>query len=128
MTVTERIRRGLGGARPNRFTKALRIRKGKEYDRVFQEGKKVSDGAVMVVFAPNGIPHSRFGILAGKKLGNAVKRNRVKRIFREAFRLSRIELPVGYDFVVVPRRMQHPWTLEGARASLKRLAGKVERS
>ncbi len=116
-----------GRPRRFRFSKALRIRKGKEFDRVFDEGERVSDSRMMIVFAPNGLSHSRLGILASRKLGNAVKRNRVKRILREAFRLSREELPSGFDFVVVPRQRKQEWTLEATLESLEELAGKAGR-
>ena len=111
--------------RPFRFPKTFRLRKGKEFDRVFQEGKRVSDGRMLLVFAPNGLPHSRLGILAGRKIGNAVTRNRAKRVFREAFRLGRETLPRGFDFIVVPRPQEEERTLAQARLSLEALARKA---
>ncbi|MHC4598727.1 MAG: ribonuclease P protein component [Planctomycetota bacterium] len=111
--------------RPFRFPKAFRLRKGKEFDRVFEEGKRVSDGRILLVYAPNGLPHSRLGILAGRKIGNAVTRNRAKRVYREAFRLGRDTLPRGYDFVVVPRPQDEERTLAQARESLEALAQKA---
>ena len=45
----------------------------------------------------------RYGITTGKKLGNAVSRNRVKRIVRAAYRLCETEFPIGYDIVFVGR-------------------------
>lgn len=52
---------------------------------------------------PNGLPHSRLGITTTRKLGGAVKRNRARRLVREAFRTRRDELPTGYDLVFVVR-------------------------
>jgi ribonuclease P protein component len=110
---------------PFRFPKALRLRKGKEFDRVFAEGKRLSDGCMLLVYAPNGLPHSRIGIQAGRKIGNAVTRNRAKRLLREAFRLHQDVLPRGYDFVVVPRPQEEERTLEQVVASLTSLARKA---
>ena len=57
----------------------------------------------MVFFRPNGLSMTRLGITAPTKLGGAVLRNRVKRRVREAFRLNRLAIPVGWDIVVNPR-------------------------
>ena len=52
---------------------------------------------------PNGLGHSRLGIVVGRRHGNAVRRNRMKRLLREAFRLNRGMLSVPCDVVIVPR-------------------------
>ena len=56
----------------------------------------------------NGLPHTRLGLSVSRRVGNAVLRNRWKRIIREAFRTQRDELPVGLDLVVRPRRGATP--------------------
>jgi len=48
--------------------------------------------------------HCRLGVTATKKIGNAVRRNRARRLVREAFRRLRVQLPVGFDYVVVARQ------------------------
>ncbi|MCU0722824.1 MAG: ribonuclease P protein component [Planctomycetes bacterium] len=110
------------------FPPAFRLRRKKEYDRVFREGRKRSLPQATVVAAPNGLAHARLGILAGKALGGAVARNRVKRVFREAFRLNRPGLPDGFDLVVVPRPRQRGWDLAEAREVLLRLAAEAAES
>ena len=52
---------------------------------------------------PNNSPYNRMGISVGKKQGNAVKRNRIKRIIRAAYRLNEQKIPIGYDIVFVGR-------------------------
>ena len=103
------------------FPPLLRIRLKKEYDRVFGEGRKVNTAGALMVVAQNGLPHSRMGVIAGKKLGGSVGRNRTKRVFREAFRLNRASIPGGVDIVVVPRPVKGGWTLERAAGALESL-------
>ncbi|MHC5037994.1 MAG: ribonuclease P protein component [Planctomycetota bacterium] len=126
MTEPENIRTPPSGPPGEfRFPKALRLQKLTQFDRVFREGKRISDTRMMLVYAPNGLTHSRIGIVAGRKVGRAVERNRVKRVLREAFRLHRERLSAGYDFVVVPRKVKTDWTLAMAVESLIHLGGDI---
>ncbi len=52
----------------------------------------------------NSLDYSRLGISVGRKFGNAVKRNRAKRLVREFFRRNKHIIPKGYDFVFLPRK------------------------
>ena len=52
----------------------------------------------------NGLGTTRLGITVGKRAGNAVKRNRVKRLIREFFRLNYSRIPRGYDMVVAAKK------------------------
>jgi ribonuclease P protein component len=56
---------------------------------------------LIVYCSPNGLDFARIGISIGKACGNAVSRNRVKRLIRESFRLNPDRFPVGFDYVVV---------------------------
>ncbi len=75
---------------------------------------------------PNDLPHPRLGLSVSRKVGGAVVRNRWKRLLREVFRITREQLPVGVDLVVIPRPGAEP-TLAGLLRSLPRLAAKVAR-
>ncbi len=66
---------------------------------------------------PNDLAFARLGLTVGRRLGNSVKRNSLKRILREAFRLESTNLPIGYDLVCVPRPNVE-LTLETARRNI----------
>ena len=74
----------------------------------------------------NGLPHLRLGLSVSRKVGNATERNRLRRLYREAFRLTRHEMPVGLDVVLIPRRSEEP-TLEALKQSLPKLVRQVAR-
>jgi ribonuclease P protein component len=85
------------------FPKTHRIRSRVAFSAVFDGGVKAGKGPVVVYGARNGLEHSRLGLSVSRRVGNAVRRNRIKRLVREAFRLMQHDLPAGYDFVVVVR-------------------------
>lgn len=67
----------------------------------YRKGRRVNGEGLCAYFYPNNSPYNRLGITAGKKLGNAVTRNRIKRIIRAAYRICEQEIPMGYDIVFV---------------------------
>lgn len=81
----------------------LRIRRRKEFEQVLRGGLRAQDGLLTVWAAPNGRSVTRLGLVVGQRHGKAVRRNRLKRIVREAFRLSYAQLPSGLDILVAPR-------------------------
>lgn len=82
-----------------------RLRKRPEFQAVFDEGHRASGRFLTVIARPNALAIARLGIVASKKLGGAVQRNRAKRRIRDLFRRRRYgPLVAGYDIVVIPRR------------------------
>lgn len=87
----------------HRFGKDQRVRQRAEFQRVFDSGYRVSSRFFTLVLAPGGRPAARLGIVASRKLGDAVRRNRAKRLIREVFRhIDRSS--AALDVVVIPRR------------------------
>ncbi|MHC4266845.1 MAG: ribonuclease P protein component [Planctomycetota bacterium] len=86
-----------------RFTKKERLRKRREFQQVFENGKKYGNDQVKIYALLNDVSISRLGLVVGKKFGNAPRRNRFKRIFREAFRLNKRLLNISVDIIVIPR-------------------------
>jgi ribonuclease P protein component len=108
------------------FRKAEHLRSPTDFRRVYERQRSASDGWLVVYACENGLPHSRLGLSVSRKVGQAVERNRLRRLYREAFRLTRSELPTGLDLVLIPRSARQP-TLDNVKESLRRLAGQIAR-
>ncbi len=85
------------------FPKTHRIRSRLEFKAVFDSGVKVSKGSLVLFALANNLNHPRLGLSVSRRVGIAVKRNRIKRLLRESFRLMQHDLPKGYDLVIVVR-------------------------
>jgi ribonuclease P protein component len=108
------------------FPQDRRLKKPAEFDRCYARKKSASDAVLIVYACENGLGHPRLGCSVSRKVGNAVVRNRYKRLFREAFRLAQHGLPPGTDFVLIPRPGPEP-TLAAVQASLVKLAAQAAR-
>ena len=87
-----------------RFRPHERLRDSVAFRRAFERKKPASDNILIVYANRNELGHPRLGISIGKKkVPSAAERNRIKRLLREVFRLSKGELPSGVDLVIVPR-------------------------
>lgn len=86
------------------FGKSQRVRRRGEFQRVFDAGYRVSSRYFTLLLAPSPTEASRLGIVASRKLGDAVRRNRAKRVIREVFRHLDAEAGPAVDVVVIPRR------------------------
>jgi len=86
----------------NALPPARRIRRRGEFQRVFDAGRRAHGRYLTIIAAPAPGPHSRLGIVASKKLGGAVVRNRAKRLIRNVFRT---EAGPGRptDLVIIPK-------------------------
>lgn len=115
--------------RPRGFPARLRIKQRREFLQVQQGGRKHHVRHFMVFVSPRSVPKrgseaagvgaelgaapagsspaslpTRLGITVTRKIGNAVERNRIKRLVREVFRLHRARLPEGLDLVWVAKQ------------------------
>jgi ribonuclease P protein component len=80
------------------------LRNSADIRLVFKEGKRVSCPLFTLLYRRNDLDRTRVGVVAGKKLGGAVARNRSKRRFRELGRLSLRRIPSGLDLLILPKR------------------------
>lgn len=79
------------------------LKENKDFLTLYKKGRYIPSKYSVIYVRPNGRPFNRLGITAGKKIGNAVHRNRAKRLIRLAYRESELAMPIGIDIVIVAR-------------------------
>ena len=87
-----------------KFGRAMRIKQGRDFSRVRQEGQRLVHGCLIANWRklPADSTH-RLGVVTSGKIGNAVIRNRARRLLREAFRLHQFDFTHQVDLVLVAR-------------------------
>jgi ribonuclease P protein component len=108
-----------------RLRPADRIRRRADYLRIQKKGARSHGRFLTLIALPNETGTPRLGVTASRRLGGAVRRNRAKRLIREAFRQNR---PTGgVDLVVIPKpelfEASFAALIEDFRAALRRHAG-----
>src|SRR5437773_4979871 len=116
----------LSPTKPFAFRPAEHLRRPADFRRTYDRRRSVSDSWLIVYACENGLPYLRLGLSVSRKNGQATHRNRLRRLYREAFRLTRHEMPGSLDLVVIPRTSEAP-PLEELKQSLPRLVGQVAR-
>jgi len=106
--------------------KSDRIARRADLTRVFRNGRSAADAAMRLRVCANDLGRSRMAVVVSTRHGPAVRRNRIKRLAREAFRACRDQLPGGYDYVLQPA-IGAETSLAGLISSLRALAGRLIR-
>ena len=83
------------------FPKNKRLVSNRQFKAVLAQRRRVSDGLLTLYVAENECGYPRLGVSIGKSHGNAVVRNRLKRLLREAFRQCQERIPSGLDYVLM---------------------------
>ena len=104
--------------KPEGFPKSARVLRRKEYRTIQRSPLRVVTEHFIMYARKRRSTKNRIGITVSKKVGNAVVRNRVKRVVRESFRLNRSVLPSEFDFVLVARRNRPVQNLSQATEQL----------
>jgi ribonuclease P protein component len=104
-----------------------RLRKSIDYKKLNLSGKKIENHEFILIYKTNVLKNSRLGITVSKKVGNAVERNRIKRIAREFFRTNRyLFIMGGVDLNVIAKRSSSPKSNHDLFDSLKEVVKKID--
>jgi len=83
------------------LTRSERLSRQSDLKTIFASGTRLSTSGAKIVYLNNNLSYSRFAITIVRKYGNAVERNRIKRFFRELYRLNKDKIYTGKDIILV---------------------------
>ena len=109
------------------FTKADRILKRHEFLALAKSGRRIQNENFIAVFAPGRHDRSRLGVTVTKKVGQAVKRNRIKRLVREFFRLNRQIISGAWDINIIAKNQIADISSEQAYRALQNIFIRISR-
>ena len=98
------IMRGLVDSGKYKFTKEYRILRRPEFVRLSQNGKKIQNRHFLLFYTPGRENRTRLGVTVTKRVGNAVTRNRLKRLARECFRVNRNRFKKDWDISLIAKK------------------------
>lgn len=81
----------------------ISLTNNKDFLKLYKKGKYINSKECVVYYLPNKLPFNRLGITTSKKVGNAVSRNRARRVIRAAYQQTELAFPIGFDIVIVAR-------------------------
>jgi len=92
------------GTLTNRLPQRLKLKKRAEFQKIFRQKERLVGRLICIDWRVSDQSETRLGITVSRRFGPAHERNRFKRLVREAFRLTRSELPARLDLNVIPRQ------------------------
>jgi ribonuclease P protein component len=104
-----------------RVQRKYRLTRSDEFKRVRREGKSYADPLVVLLALPGEASSLQVGIAAGRTVGNAVRRNRAKRLLREAMRPMLPKTASGWNLVLIARPGLASASLDQTRVALESL-------
>ena len=86
-----------------RFPSSRRLRSERDFERIYALKQRAGDSHLLIFAAANPLGTTRIGLSVSRKHGNSVVRHRIRRLLKEAYRLSQHDVPEGLDLIVIPR-------------------------
>ena len=105
------------------FARSQRLTRKSQFDAIYKAGRRRTVGPLLIHALENKLEFSRLGLSVPKRVGNAVKRNSIRRRCREAFRISQHALPTHLDVVLTVRQHEILSTQEYAELLQQGIAG-----
>jgi ribonuclease P protein component len=112
---------------PEGFPWHYRIVRGPDFRALYDTGLKLHSERFVLFARQNSLGHHRLGLTVSRKIGGAVVRNRVKRLFREIFRKSTADIPPALDLVINAKRGSGSASLQELREEYESALSKVSR-
>ena len=105
------------------FPKTNRLVSNRQFQAVLARNLRVSNGLLTLYMAENECGYPRLGVSIGKSCGNAVVRNRLKRLLREVFRRSHDRIPAGFDYLLMisPQQLKKSDNSTGRKKAARQL-------
>ncbi len=104
---------------------SVSLKNNYEFRRLYAKGKCAASSYAAVYCRKNRSRGNKLGITVSTKIGNAVKRNRIRRRYKEIYRLNEEKLAPGYDIVIVARRKSRYSCYHELESDFLRLCGKL---
>lgn len=102
------------------------IKLNKDFRRLYSRGKSFVSGYTVVYALKNRYENNRLGLTVSKSLGKAVKRNRLKRLMRESYRLMEDRINTGFDIIIVARNRAEGKTQQQIQRDIEYAMKKLE--
>jgi len=111
-----------------RLSRAERLRRRRDFERVYKEGRRLKLPYLKLVLAPNELGLRRLGLSVSRRFGKAVYRNRAKRLLRELFRRHKALFPASHDVIFIPKPDLLEKRLDEVIADLKQILERYEKN
>lgn len=122
------IMRGLVDSGKHTFSKDYRILCRPEFLRLSQSGKKIQNRHFLIFYTPGRENRTRLGVTVTKRVGNAVTRNRLKRLARECFRVNRDRFKKVWDISLITKKEAVGLPTQTVFSSIEELFNKISNS
>ena len=108
------------------MNRKFRLTRSTNFERVRRLGKSYAHPLIVLIALPNQAENTRFGVAAGRSVGNAVRRNRAKRLLRSALQQQLPVIKPGWDVVLIARHRMAGATFQQTVSALVALLGRAK--